>query len=135
MGAEELDVAQQYYRFVQRLGPALIVAALLTGAGAIVLAANRRRTIMWIGLSVAVLAVATGIAYRLAVDRVADNARDPQAEEAVRSVLDTLAGPFEVALWLLAALGLVAALVAYLLGRGGMLRRKSGPVTTSPGAE
>jgi hypothetical protein len=135
MGAEELALAQDYYRFVQRLGPALIVAALLTGAGAITLSADRRRTIMWIGLSVAVLALATQIAYRVAADRVADSARDPQAEEAARSVLDTLSGPFEVALWLLAAFGLVAALVAYLAGPASMLRRRSGRVTPAAGAE
>jgi hypothetical protein len=82
-----------------------------------------------------VLALATQIAYRVAADRVADSARDPQAEEAARSVLDTLSGPFEVALWLLAAFGLVAALVAYLAGPASMLRRRSGRVTPAAGAE
>ena len=134
MSSEELDMAQRFYRFVQRLGPALIVAALLTGAGAIVLAANRRRTIVWIGLSVAVLAVTTRSALSIGVDRVAENARDPQSQDAARTVVDALFDPFGAALWWLAALGLVAALVAYLFGRTSMLRRTSGRVTTVSGS-
>jgi hypothetical protein len=135
MSSEELDMAQRFYRFVQRLGPALIAAALLTGAAAILLAADRRRIIVWIGLSVAVVAVATRFALSIGVDRVAENARDPQSQEAARTVVDTLLGPFSAALWWLAALGLVTALVAYLSGPASILRRRSGRVATVPGAE
>ena len=56
------------------------------------------------------------------VDRVAENEPDPQAQEAARTVVDALFDPFSAALWWLAAVGLVAALVAYLFGRASSQR-------------
>jgi hypothetical protein len=129
MGAEELDMAQRYYRFVQRLGPLLIVVALLTGTAAIMLATNRRRVVIWLGLGVALAALATRLVMRLGVDAVAENARDAQAQEAAHSVFDSLFEPFGTALWWLAALGLVAAFIAYLYGPAPTLRRLTGRVT------
>ncbi len=129
MGAEELDMAQRFYRFVQRLGPVLVVVALITGTGATLLAANRRRVVIWIGLGVAVAALATRLVMRLGVDAVAENARDAEAQDAAHSVFESLFAPFGAALLWLAVIGLVVALVAYLYGPAPMFRRVSGKVT------
>ncbi|MGW6423850.1 hypothetical protein ACWF82_14325 [Nocardia sp. NPDC055053] len=117
--SDELAKAQRAVRLLDRLAIALEIAALACAIGAVLVAGKgfRRRAILAVAASVlvamVVLAVALMIARGVYLDHV--SARD-LSEDVARTVFDTLLLPLRVSMRVLAVLGALVALGAFLAG-------------------
>jgi hypothetical protein len=121
---------------VKLLAPLLLLLAVACAAGAVWLSADRRRTVVRLGVGTAVgglvLVVALDIARRVAVGGV----DGPDARDAVGAVLDAFLGDLHTAAWILAGSGVVVAAAAASLIRpvdlDAPLRRAAAWVTAEP---
>lgn len=121
---------------IKLLAPLLLLVAVLFAAAAIYLSADRRRTVVQLGIGAAVggllLIVAFDVARALAIGAV----DGPDARSAVTSVWEAFLGDLHTAAWILAGSGAVIAAAAASLIRpielNAPLRRAAGWIMREP---
>lgn len=114
--SDRISEAQSILRRVHRLLIGLAVLTILLLILAFVVSPRRRRTAIHVGIGVAVVMIATYVAVQAITNDVVAFVKSPASRTAARVVTSTLtSGLTTFALWL-AALGLAAAVVAFLLG-------------------
>ncbi|MET9319854.1 hypothetical protein ABZX75_06595 [Streptomyces sp. NPDC003038] len=117
MEYDNLGALRKGFRMLQIAGVWLPVLTLVLAAAAIAVAVRRRRAVMATGLGLAVgaglLWIAVGLCRRLTLDDLPADI-DRSAAEAV---YDALTAFLRTTAWVILAVGLAAALAAWLLGR------------------
>ncbi|MFC6514751.1 hypothetical protein ACFQFR_19185 [Streptomyces goshikiensis] len=117
MEYDDLGALRKGFRMLQVAGVWLPVLTVVLAATAIAVAVRRRRAVMATGLGVAAGAVLLWIAVyvcrRLTLDDLPSDI-DPRAAEAV---YDALTAFLRTAAWVILAIGLAAALAAWVVGR------------------
>ncbi|MCJ1678555.1 hypothetical protein MTF65_14590 [Streptomyces sp. APSN-46.1] len=117
MEYDDLGALRKGFRMLQNAGVWLPVLTVLLAAAAIAVAVRRRRAVVATGLGLAAGAVLLWIAVyvcrRLTLDDLPADI-DPRAAEAV---YDALTAFLRTTAWLILAVGLAAALAAWLAGR------------------
>jgi hypothetical protein len=121
---------------IRLLAPVLLLVAIILAAWAIWLSADRRRTVVQLGIAAAIggllLVVAADVGRAVVVDQV-DGA---DARAAVRAVWDAFLGDLRNAAWILAGSGAVVAAAAASLIRpvelNAPLRRAAGWIAAEP---
>ncbi|MFE9842372.1 hypothetical protein [Streptomyces goshikiensis] len=117
MEYDDLGALRKGFRMLQVAGVWLPALTVVLAAAAIAVAVRRRRAVMATGLGVAAGAVLLWIAVyvcrRLTLDDLPSDI-DPRAAEAV---YDALTAFLRTAAWVILAIGLAAALAAWVVGR------------------
>lgn len=120
--SDELAAAQTAVAVFDRLAWVLPLLSIALGAVTIWLARDRRRAALVLFVGLAGTAVATLAAGRAVRNLVIDLVGDPEARQAAAVTLSTVLGDLRSTAWLLVAVGVVAALVAWLAGDGQVAR-------------
>ena len=97
---------------VQVLAILLIGLSLLFVAGAVVLAPDRRDTVIELGLGAAVAGGLLVVAYSVTRSAAVNHLTEPDAQAAARAVWDAFLGDLRTAGWILAASGAIVAAAA-----------------------
>ncbi|MFD9338080.1 hypothetical protein ACFWBF_27305 [Streptomyces sp. NPDC060028] len=117
MEYDNLGALRKGFRMLQIAGIWLPVLTLVLAAAAIALAVHRRRAVIATGLGLAVgaglLWLAVGVCRRLTLDDLPADVDRPAAE----AVYDALTAFLRTTAWVVLAIGLAAALAAWLTGR------------------
>ena len=105
LSATLADVAER----VRLLALLMAVPALALVAGALFVSRDRRRTVVELGIGVAVTGVALVAAYAIARSQVTGRLDGPEAQAAGRAVWDAFLGDLRTEAWILAGSGAVVA--------------------------
>lgn len=117
--SDELAMAQRAVRLLDRTAIVLEVAALACAIGAVLLAGNgfQRRAVLGVAASVLMAMVVLAVVLLIARDVYLDHgAAHVISAEVARTVFDTLLLPLRVSMRVVAVLGALAALGAFLAG-------------------
>jgi hypothetical protein len=132
VSAEAADVADG----IRLLAPLLLLLAILACAGAVSLSADRRRTVVQLGIGAAVAGIVLVVGLGVARAAVTDAEEAPDASAAAGAVWDAFLGDLHTGAWILAGSGAVVAAAAASLIRpvdiNEPLRRAAVWVTTEP---
>lgn len=122
MAASTLESAQNAVDVVSTLDLVLLVGAVVLLVAGLLLARDRRRTLVWFGCSVAVTAAVVFFALRWArkdtISGISEGTMQAAADSAVTVVFETL----RWTAWIILGIGLLIALVAALAGPGRFAR-------------
>jgi hypothetical protein len=114
--SEALAQAQDALVLLSRLVVVFVVLTIAFAAAAVALSHRRRRTVLTLGLgAAAAIAVAWALSRILAREVIAQ-IEEPQNQQVAREVLETVTGDLRSMSTYVLVLGLVVALVAFLLG-------------------
>jgi hypothetical protein len=119
----QLEPVQTAAERFQRLVVLIVLLALVLLILAIVVSVNRRRTVVQLGIAVAAGLLVAAIAIRKIKDSVVDGLSSPAGRGAAREVFDSMIGSLRVLILWVVAIALLAALIAYLLGRPSWLMK------------
>ncbi len=115
--SDSLKSAQQALRLIKRLLVLLVVLTVVLIAATLVLSLHRLRTLAELGVGVAVaMLVAWAVTKRITSDVIAQVKTD-SSRKAAHAVVNNFLGTFRDIVIVLAVVGVVAALVAFLAGR------------------
>jgi hypothetical protein len=121
---------------IRVLAPLLLLVAVLAAAGALLLSADRRRTVVRLGIGVAVAGVVLVVGLGVGRSMVGDSGETPEARAAIEAIWDAFLGDLYTGGWILAASGAVVAAAAASLIRpvdiDAPLRRAAAWITTQP---
>ena len=117
MTTAQLEPVQTAAERFQRLVVLIVVLALVLLILAVVVSVNRRRTVVQLGIAVAAGLLLAALAIRKIKDSVVGGLSNPAGRGAAREVLDTMIGSLRTLILWVGAIALLAALIAYLLGR------------------
>jgi hypothetical protein len=121
---------------IRLLAPLLLLVAVLAGAGALLLSADRRGTVVRLGIGLAVAGVVLVVGLGVARSMVGDSGDTPEASAAIEAIWDAFLGDLHTGGWILAASGAVVAAAAASLIRpvdiDVPLRRAAAWITTEP---
>jgi hypothetical protein len=134
MSADQLSGYQDAVRTMKRLVVATFLLSLILLALTIVVAPNHRRAVIWLGVGVVAGLFLAGVFLRRVEASIVDAIEGPGAKAAAQDVFDQVSSSLRQAGLIVLTIGVVAALVAYLLGRPPWFRRTAGwweRVTTS----
>jgi hypothetical protein len=123
MSAEDLSGYQDAVRTLKRLVVATFLLSLIFLALTIVVAPNHRRAVIWLGAGVAVGLFLAGVFLRRVEASIVDAIEGPAAKAAARDVFDQVSSSLRQAGLIVLTIGIVAALLAYLLGRPAWFQR------------
>ena len=113
---DNLQQAQQGLKKVRRLLVALLILTIVLFIAALVVSLRRLRTLGQIGLGVAVVMVLAWAATRAATNLIAGHPKQPDARAAVSVVVNNFTGGLELLVGILAILGAVATILAFIFG-------------------
>jgi hypothetical protein len=123
MSADELHGYQQTVQQLKRLYGALLLLTFLLLAATILVAPNRRKALIGVGIGSAVGLVLGGVFLRRVEAAIADALTGPGARAAAKSVfVEVTSGLRHLGLWVVAA-AVIVAIVAYLVGRPAWFER------------
>ena len=117
MSAEELSGYQDAVRTMKRLVVATFLLSLILLALTIVVAPNHRRAVIWLGVGVVAALFLAGVFLRRVEASIVDAIEGPGAKAAAQDVFEQVSSSLRQAGLLVLMIGIVAALLAYLLGR------------------
>jgi hypothetical protein len=126
MSADQLSGYQDTVRTLKRLVVATFLLSLVLLALTIVVAPNHRRAVIWLGGGVVAGLFLAGVFLRRVETSVVDAIDGPAAKAAAQDVFDHVSSSLRQAGLFVLTIGVVAALVAYLLGRPPWFRRTAG---------
>ena len=113
---DNLQQAQEALKKVRRLLVALLILTIVLFIAALLVSVRRLRTLGQIGLGVAVVMVLAWAATRAATNLIAGHPKQPDARAAVSVVVNNFTGGLELLVGILAILGAVATILAFLFG-------------------
>jgi len=113
---DNLQQAQEALKKVRRLLVALLILTIVLFIAALLISVRRLRTLGQIGLGVAVVMVLAWAATRAATNLIAGHPKQPDARAAVSVVVNNFTGGLELLVGILAILGAVATILAFLFG-------------------
>ena len=117
MSAEELSGYQDAVRTMKRLVVATFLLSLILVALTIMVAPNHRRAVIWLGVGVVAMLFLAGVFLRRVEASIVDAIEGPGAKAAAQDVFDQVSSSLRQAGLLVLIIGVIAALLAYLLGR------------------
>lgn len=123
--SEELGLVQSIINIVYSIRWAAPIAVLILLAGAVLIASDRRKVTIWLGIATIVAMVLTLIEIRLLRNSVLGEIADPVYQEGAAAAWNIVVDRLLAQTWGLLLLGLVAALVAWFFGpseRAGSIR-------------
>jgi hypothetical protein len=126
MSADQLSGYQDAVRTMKRLIVATFLLSLILLALTIVVAPNHRRAVIWLGVGVVAVLFLAGVFLRRVEASIVDAIGGPAAKAAARDVFDQVSSSLRQAGLIVLTIGIVAALLAYLLGRPAWFRRTAG---------
>ena len=126
MSAEELSGYQDAVRTMKRLVLATFLLSLILLALTIVVAPDHRRAVIWLGVGVVAVLFLAGVFLRRVEASIVEAIEGPGAKAAAQDVFDQVSSSLRQAGLLVLMIGIVAALLAYLLGRPPWFRRTAG---------
>lgn len=115
---QQLGAVQDTLRLFKRVVVALVVGSLILLALALLVSTGRRRTVLQLGVWVALAVVVMGVLIRMAVDQVLQDVPSGTYRNGVESGLDVVVASLRDRGNLLLLLGIVVAVAAYLAGPG-----------------
>lgn len=117
LSADQLSGYQDAVRSMKRLLVALFLLSLLLIAATVVLAPDRRRAVIWLGAGITVALFLGGVFLRRIRTDVVDSLGGPGARAAADDVFGRVIAGLRHAGMLVLAVALIAAVIAYLMGR------------------
>ena len=126
MSAEELSGYQDAVRTMKRLVLATFLLSLILLALTIVVAPDHRRAVIWLGVGVVAVLFLAGVFLRRVEASIVEAIEGPGAKAAAQDVFDQVSSSLRQAGLLVLMIGIVAALLAYLLGRPPWFQRTAG---------
>jgi hypothetical protein len=117
MTADELSGYQDTVRTLRRFLWALLILTLLFLVLTLVVAPDRRRAVIWLGVGVAVLILLVWVFLRRVENNILDRIPGAGADAAAQDVFDRVGDSLRATGFLVLAVAILAALVAYFLGR------------------
>jgi hypothetical protein len=123
MSADQLSGYQDAVRTLKRLVAATFLLSLVLLALTIVVAPNHRRAVIWLGAGVAAGLFLAGVFLRRVEASIVDAIEGPGAKAAAQDVFDQVSSSLRQAGLVVLTIGVIAALLAYLLGRPEWFRR------------
>ena len=117
MSAEELSGYQDAVRTMKGLVVATFLLSLILMALTIVVTTNRRRAVVWLGVGLVAVLFLAAVFLRRVKASIIDAIEGPAAQAAARDVFDQVSASLRQAGLFVFTIGIVAALLAYLLGR------------------
>jgi hypothetical protein len=123
MSVDQLSGYQDALRTVKRLVLATFLLSLILIALTIVVAPNHRRAVIWLGGGVVTGLFLGGVFLRRIEASIVDSIDGPAAKAAAQDVFDQVSSSLRQAGLFVLTIGVVAALLAYLLGRPPWLQR------------
>jgi hypothetical protein len=108
LSATLADIAER----IQLLAVLLLVLSLALVAGALLVAPDRRQTVVELGVGASVAGVVLVVAYSVTRSLAVEHVDGPDAQAAARAVWDAFLGDLRTAAWILAACGVVVAAAA-----------------------
>jgi hypothetical protein len=123
MTRQQLEGYQEAAQRLNTLAGALFVLSIALLVATILVATDRRRAIIWLGLGVTVAMVLAGILLRRVEARITESIARPGPRAAARDVFTQVGASLRPAAILVIVVVLLAALAAYLLGRPSWLMR------------
>jgi hypothetical protein len=115
---DRLSEASDTVHLLGRLVIATIIVTILFGAGALLLSTGRRRTILQIGLGVAIATYLVFTILRVVVDDLVDLVQEGDNRAAARAAASIVSRGLRDGAWYLLIAGLLVAIGAYLAGPG-----------------
>jgi hypothetical protein len=126
MTADQLSGYQDTVRTLGRLLGLFVLLSLLLVVLTVIVASDRRRVVIWLGVGITGTILLAGVFLRRVEGRILDQVSRPGARAAAQDVFDQVSNSLRGAAVLVLAVAILAALVAYLLGRPPWLRRAAG---------
>jgi hypothetical protein len=123
MTADQLSGYQDTVRTMSRLLGLLVLLSLLLVVLTVIVASDRRRVVIWLGVGITGTILLAGVFLRRVEGRILDQVSRPGARAAAQDVFDQVSDSLRGAAVPVLAVAILAALVAYLLGRPPWLRR------------
>lgn len=117
MTAGQLSGYQDTVRTLSRLLGLLVLLSLLLVVLTVIVASDRRRVVIWMGVGITVGMLLGGVFLRRIEDRIVEQITRPGAQAAAQDVFDQAGDSLRAEAVLVLAVAILAALVAYLLGR------------------
>jgi hypothetical protein len=118
LDSKQLSALQKAVQWFQRLVVLLVIVALLLIAVTVLVAPDRRRIVVTLGLASAVFLVAFRAIARAAKSRIVDMVKVPENREAAKAVVDRVIHSYLNVTVVALIVALLAALIAYLAGPG-----------------
>jgi hypothetical protein len=137
MTADQLHGYQQTLQQLKRLYGALLLLTLLLLAATILVAPNRRRALVGVGIGSALGLLLGGVFLRRLEASIVDALAGPAARSAAKDIfVEVTSGLRHLGLWVVAA-AVIVAVVAYLVGRPAWFERSLGSWRrmTAPGPQ
>lgn len=126
---KQLSAVQKAVQWFQRLVVLLVILALALIAVTVLVATDRRRIVVTLGLATAVVLIAFRSIARAAQSRVVDLVKVPENRAAAKATVDRVIHTYLTVTVVVLVLALLAALIAYLAGPGrGAVAIRSGVV-------
>ncbi|NBE57101.1 hypothetical protein, partial [Streptomyces boluensis] len=119
LDAQDLGTARKGFHMLQVAGIWLPLGALVCAVVGIALAVRRRRAVMATGLGLALSAAALAVALAVGRSLTLDDLPRDLSRPAVAAVYDALTSTLRTTAWVIVAVGLAVALVAWAGGRFG----------------
>jgi hypothetical protein len=137
MTADKLSGYQDTVRTLRRYLGVLLIVTLLLLVLTFVVAPDRRRIVIWLGVGTTVALLLGGVFLRRVRDNIIDQVTRPGAKAVAQNVFDQVGDSLRAAGLLVVAVAALAALAAYLLGRPPWIRRSAawagGVMASRPG--
>lgn len=115
---KQLDTLQKAVQWFQRLVVLLVVLGSVLIGLTLLVATDRRRITVWLGLGIAIAMVAFRATARAAGRHVVTRVVVPENRDAARAVVDSVLSSYLAVTLVAVVVGLLAALIAYLAGPG-----------------
>ena len=126
MSADQLSGYQDAVRTMKRLVVATFLLSLILLALTIVVTPNHRRAVIWLGVGVTAGLFLAGVFLRRVEASIVDAIEGPGAKAAAQDVFDQVSSSLRQAGLVVLMIGVIAALLAYLLGRPPWFQRTAG---------
>ncbi len=123
MTTAQLAPIQTAVERFNRLIVLILVLTVVLAVLALLVSVNRRRTVIQLGVATAVALLVAALAIRKIKESVVDGLATAAARSAANDVFNSMISSLRTLIWWIVAVALVAALVAYLLGRPAWLMR------------
>jgi hypothetical protein len=118
LDSKQLSALQDAVQLFQRLVVLLVILAVVLIAVTVLVAPDRRRIVVTLGLASAIVLVAFRAITRAAESRIVDMVKVPENREAAKAVVDRVVHSYLAVTVVVVVIALLAAAIAYLAGPG-----------------
>jgi uncharacterized membrane protein YedE/YeeE len=118
LDSKQLSALQDAVQLFQRLVVLLVILAVVLIAVTVLVAPDRRRIVVTLGLASAIVLVAFRAITRAAKSRIVDMVKVPENREAAKAVVDRVVHSYLAVTAVVVVIALLAAAIAYLAGPG-----------------